>query len=46
MQTYEMSMSFQFSFLGKEHNYVASVRQVGKAGIPVDFVSVPANTAL
>jgi hypothetical protein len=46
MQIYEMPMRVQFSFLGKEHNYVASVRQVGKAGIPVDFVSVHANTAL
>jgi hypothetical protein len=41
-----MPMSFQFSFLGKEHNYVASVTRVGKAGVPVDSVSDPANTVL
>jgi hypothetical protein len=41
-----MPINFQFSFLGKEHNYVASVMQVGKAGVPVDCVSVPANTVL
>jgi hypothetical protein len=41
-----MPIKFQFAFLGKEHNYMASVTSVGKAGVPSDRVSDPTNTVL